>query len=1074
MTPSAFYRTIRPEFFSDSDIQTDYELPKEVLALELEKITTNQKESAFETFARRLAEKRISPNLIPQVGPTGGGDGKTDFETHLVSKEVSDRWFIPENGWNNNEKWAFAISAKKDWKPKLRSDIKSILSTNRGYSQIFFITNQKVSSKVKKELEEAHKTEFNIPVTILDAEWIIESVYNNNLIDLAVDSLNMSDSYKLHSKKIGKNDTERIDRLNELESNISNPKRYSENDYQLVEDALEAAILSRMLEKPKEEVMGRFDRVFRFSTKHKNHQQKIRLHYQRAWTYLQFYDDFSGFIDDYRSLKLLLKDDCTIPALELYFNLFNLLRNVINSESLDVSAFSINLEEEEKEIKTFLLKFAEDSSKPTSSLISKTHIAILDLTKNLFSQKNPEPSLVSLKDYMESSKGHLEYPFEQFQEMIEKFGVVLPNNKNYDALIDSIAAEAEVRSSELSAGSIYLRRGGQKLIANNYKDSVIYFGKALLKLAKEESQYGFGLAMRALGEAYSGLDLLWAANNCYIASCSLTFKSFFEKGIVDPRTYRAVVKLLGNELFIGRAPSFLIWNELYEILERVPQSSSENEERDENDLEEDLLFDACLSVRLLHSKTEQGFQYLPSILDKNGLTLSESTALYKLGYVDKLIKEEYGIPAKSESELDAYFKKWAEQPFVNQIRYETNLLFTDQIVFTSNILGCSFKVLFGKDKELYWAAEIILAFFEGILGTSLSGVIPGTESITIRLTRNETEQSISYKSFNDSSNEFEVELNSFEFNQENRRNVWEKLISLFAEIVGKNFFFKDAKAHLKKLFEEEEVSERLGLLLEHRKFSRNVLGDSPKFFLSDWVKEGTEFPNTRVKEIQYLKANGPKVELTKEFDENDVRHIQRKVSSVINDQLWNQSIWQAFGSFSTGSFFGIFLGFKNGEPGQKIFEEWITRFGKEDKEEKIRICIVKGIDKENPHFYRVVVTSKLDKEEIPKGGFVYTAFRIHEMNPTSSKNLDDLVSMYNQLKYFILIPAEFDSENLRVRPFFNLGIKKNEISIRNAWEIGDHDPDMPCIKKGDDPVIPDSEVDPPIKRLLDRLRKERD
>jgi hypothetical protein len=50
MTPSEFYRKIRPEFFSDSDIQTDYELPKEVLALELEKITTNQKESAFETL----------------------------------------------------------------------------------------------------------------------------------------------------------------------------------------------------------------------------------------------------------------------------------------------------------------------------------------------------------------------------------------------------------------------------------------------------------------------------------------------------------------------------------------------------------------------------------------------------------------------------------------------------------------------------------------------------------------------------------------------------------------------------------------------------------------------------------------------------------------------------------------------------------------------------------------------------------------------------------------------------------------------------------------------------------------
>lgn len=142
LSPSQFYRSRRPEYFSDSIPVESNILPRELLAFELEKISTNQKENDFETFCRRLAEKTICPNLIPQVGPTGGGDGKTDTETYPVSASISERWFIPENGWDRDEKWAFAISAKADWKSKCKSDVKKIVDTARGYTRIYFMSNQ--------------------------------------------------------------------------------------------------------------------------------------------------------------------------------------------------------------------------------------------------------------------------------------------------------------------------------------------------------------------------------------------------------------------------------------------------------------------------------------------------------------------------------------------------------------------------------------------------------------------------------------------------------------------------------------------------------------------------------------------------------------------------------------------------------------------------------------------------------------------------------------------------------------------------------------------------------------------
>ncbi len=142
LTPAEFYRMKRPECFSDTKTIREIKLTREVLSLELENITMNQKVDEFELLCRRLAEQFISPNLIPQVGPIGGGDGKTDSETYPVSKTISDRWFIPENGWDKDEKWAFAISAKNTWKSKANDDIKKIIGTKRKYTKIFFMTNQ--------------------------------------------------------------------------------------------------------------------------------------------------------------------------------------------------------------------------------------------------------------------------------------------------------------------------------------------------------------------------------------------------------------------------------------------------------------------------------------------------------------------------------------------------------------------------------------------------------------------------------------------------------------------------------------------------------------------------------------------------------------------------------------------------------------------------------------------------------------------------------------------------------------------------------------------------------------------
>jgi hypothetical protein len=154
LRPSEYMRERRPHLFSDSEIVSTLQLSRAVLDHYLDTLTNRKEENEFEHFCRRLAEKEICPNLRPQTGPSGGGDSKVDSETYPVSSEISLRWY-EGNQAAAHENWAFAFSAKKDWRGKIRSDVKNVLSTDRIYHRIYFISNQYIPDKPRSEVEKA-------------------------------------------------------------------------------------------------------------------------------------------------------------------------------------------------------------------------------------------------------------------------------------------------------------------------------------------------------------------------------------------------------------------------------------------------------------------------------------------------------------------------------------------------------------------------------------------------------------------------------------------------------------------------------------------------------------------------------------------------------------------------------------------------------------------------------------------------------------------------------------------------------------------------------------------------------
>jgi hypothetical protein len=277
--PSDFMRARRPELYSDTTFVDEPALSRSQFEFHLDTLTQRKDEIRFEHFCRRLAEKELCPNLLPQTGPTGGGDSKTDAETYPVADSIAERWYIGDPSKAAQERWAFAFSAKKDWRPKVRSDVEKIVETGRSYALIYFITNQSISDRNRAAIEDELRQQWNVLVRILDRTWIVEKVIQNKRWEVVYQTLDIDAPRIEHRQLHGPQDAGRLLELEEIDHQLESSERYQGADYQLFEDCLHTALLVRGLGRPRTEIDGRFERAERIARRSGGTRQLFRVIY---------------------------------------------------------------------------------------------------------------------------------------------------------------------------------------------------------------------------------------------------------------------------------------------------------------------------------------------------------------------------------------------------------------------------------------------------------------------------------------------------------------------------------------------------------------------------------------------------------------------------------------------------------------------------------------------------------------------------------------------------------------------------------------------------------------------------
>ncbi|MDB5051105.1 MAG: hypothetical protein JWO30_4176 [Fibrobacteres bacterium] len=1089
LLPSEYMRARRPHLFSDTTWSPEAVLPRDVFGYHLENLTRQKKEYEFERFCRKLAEKEICRNLIPQTGPTGGGDGKVDTETYPVAESVSENWYDAEAS-SAGERWAFAFSAKKDWKPKCKDDIKKIQGTNRNYARIYFMTNQAVSSREQAELKDTLQKSDGVDLWICDRNWIEEKVYDNKRLGLAIETLGLKGLNQNAIEKVGPNDAEKRSDLEEIEAHLDDETYYNGVPYQKIEDALQAAILSRGLEYPRHEVEGRFSRAERFAKKYGERQQQLRVLYQRARTAFYWHDDGEGLRDLFDPIYQLATGSMSIDDIELLFNTWCAL-HVAGLKGLVTQEAAVK-EVHISNVRAEIERHCGYPDRPNASLWAQS--ILLHMDQVTYPEVEFSTYLGRYKEIFENCRGLVEFPFETIAEMFEVFGEQQESTDEYEEVLNLVADIMGERDKETGTGEVYLKRGIASQRAQRHFDAIRYLGKAQFSLGKEETKDEYELALVACAESFEKIGLYWIARSYMLGAAHISAAERWRKGIFRRPLAFSALKLVWIELHLGRIWYALEWMQVTALLAKAVIHDRDQRRRFNEEWENQ---EFVLGHLILKSSREDLLRLgqLPGLLEKMGLPLAWHAALFALGHVDRILSDETYKAINPTGAIEDHFRKWLLHPEGRKIPSHPEYFLTTPVTMTTILLGCNISVQSEPDPVSMEVGEILLSALEGFLATSIEkDVFAQRASFTVQISKNVRSQKIDYIALEDGGPiDFTIQHPGFlkygTLEEREAHHAW--VIGSVSEIVARVVRSKDIKAFLEDLAQNELVFARAFNFENIGTAIYDTLGDSPKRSLQDFLgsTDVIELPMVRQKawyltvppaEIQESPSpkgaakTSMKVEQPATRREADLHaHRNMVISPVINGTNWSQADWLglSFGSSpneDTPPLLGLI--FDEMKSGIAIFNEWLRIIGKEDKDEQISIAIITGISKKVPGRYRVVLTS--NPESLREDGRYATFMaQIKTLDSANPGPMQAFFDAYKRQGKYLLHPI-FRSQRPSAKDLLRHGaILKTKLTVIPAWQVDDSNHFFVGIQETDEVEIPAGVTDAPVLKAQQMMRK---
>jgi len=157
-----------------------------LIRFQLSQLSAKNRHHEFEHLSYYFAKARICSNILPATGPvSSGGDQGRDFETfrtYLATSPIANSSFI---GLISERPIAFACSLEKDIIPKIKEDIKTIMSSGSQIDAIHYFCGEDIPVGKRHGLKSWAMDTYSVDVEIHDGQAISQMLSDREVFWIA-------------------------------------------------------------------------------------------------------------------------------------------------------------------------------------------------------------------------------------------------------------------------------------------------------------------------------------------------------------------------------------------------------------------------------------------------------------------------------------------------------------------------------------------------------------------------------------------------------------------------------------------------------------------------------------------------------------------------------------------------------------------------------------------------------------------------------------------------------------------------------------------------------------------------
>ena len=1073
-TPSAFMRERRPALYSDSVIESSEPLSRDAFEYRLETITARSEEAQFQRFVHALLEVEVCPNLIPQTGPTGGGDSKVDAETYAVADALASRWWSGTAREASSADWAFAISAMKDWRKKARSDVDNVLASGRTYERIHFVTNQFVKDKDRAKLEaELTKRAGKTPVRIFDRTWIIQAVYDHGHWPIAERELGLPAARPKSLGALGPIDAGRERQLADVETELTNPARFTNSPLQLAQAWLTSALLARGLGRTRVEVDQRFDRAIDAARHSNNTRCHRRMLYQKVWTAYWWFDDYAAVIGGFDAIEALLDEGTNAWDLEQLTNLYQLLYSAEMHQRLPAGAATLPARRER--LLARLDRLVNRRSHPTDAAWARTHQLHLHFLADLQDPQVHAATVKGLAALLRDVEHLPEYPVETLCEVISIFTQFRFPIEGIDAIADRAGELVGKRLGAQAQARLLVDRATHKLKQKAPEDTLRLLGRAASLLQHQPSRELYLEGAWLAAQAYCAVGLYCAARAHLLLGLNRSLRSVVEDAQVSGDSLSFALRMAWVELAAGRLPTMLEALHYADVMAGALDMSETGRAAyfaERQDLEE------LLSRAIAGSSPDQSaaIALAPAVLGERQLLIAEQVTLALLGHPQEQLQALTG--GVELATLQAM--QWPDD--VGPIDWDAA---TNGAVRT-RIMGCDVVASGITTHEARSLALSVFAALEGFAATAFADhLVPVNDRLLLVIDDTQPSRYLTVAATEDECGDPVIRL-SFargtlaEYATTN--DFYNKIVEAVANIIG-HVCTPGGGTDLRRMFEQDAVHDRaFGLIsacaLDEMSLDAPTLNTfAPEGSTAVSLEQGGRFPApvpaASSREVWNAQVRtDPPPPFTLEF-----HHQRTRLVGAINSRLWDRAGWRGVGFINDPAGMpGIGLLFTDADAAAKILRSWHRQVQGRDPDEILRLAILTDVDQARRAHYRVGIAPSEVGPVDDATKTVMIVVRSNTMTPTTSINLDMFMAAFAQHGSFQLGVAVVPGDTrIPFQPLPIAPIELTKLEIKPAWQIGENEPMFGMmVRAEDEPFIPASVENPsalPVAQLIAAARE---